>query len=188
MQRSGGFDHSWASSTDEAYQEQRRLIVSADEFLGPANRRQVFDVLTGTRPGATPTPRPRTRNSNFSLRLADSPEPTPKTISRRANLKFRPLAKLISGKPALVALSFFGFSCALLPIENSEEPDLITRSVVRIALVALFCWPAERAMLATDNRTQTPQARRPGATTTHQNFRQIFVEIFKPGTTSFMAT
>ena len=59
-----------------------------------------------------------------SLRLADSPEPTPKTISRRANLKFRPLAKLISGNPAVVALSFFGFSCALPPIENSEEPQL----------------------------------------------------------------
>jgi len=43
-------------------------------------------------------------------------------VSRRAILKFRLLAKLISGKPALVALSFFGFSSALLPIVNSEEP------------------------------------------------------------------
>ena len=81
------------------------------------------------RPVATPTPRPRTRNANFSLQLADSPEPTPKTISRRANLKFRPLAKLSSGKPALVALNFFGFSCALLPIENSEVAE---NSVVTI--------------------------------------------------------
>ena len=83
---------------DESLKERLRLIVSAIGFRGPANRRQV----------------------NPSLRLADSPEPTPKTISRRADLKFRPLAELISGKPALVDLSSFGLSCA--PIGNSEEP------------------------------------------------------------------
>ena len=70
MQRSGGFDHSWASSTDEAYQEQLRLIVTADGFLGPANRRQVFDAPTG--PETCGYPNPKTPDPKRQLQSAIS--------------------------------------------------------------------------------------------------------------------
>ena len=86
---------------DESFKGPLRLIVSAHGFLGPANRRQDFPIqsITGAEACGYPNPNPKTPDPkpNLSLRLADSPEPTPKTISRRGILKFRPLAKLISG-------------------------------------------------------------------------------------------
>ena len=115
---------------DEFYRGQLRLIVSANGFLGPANRRRVFPVMVGGALVATPTSDPISKtlypNPNSSLRLADSPEPTPETISRRGILKFSPLAKLISGKPVLFDLSSFGLPSAPPPIENSEEASRIT--------------------------------------------------------------
>ena len=43
-------------------------------------------------------------------------------MSRRGILKFRPLVKLISGKPVSIDLSSFGFLSAPKSIANSEEP------------------------------------------------------------------
>ena len=52
--RFGGFDRSWASSTDEAYQERLRLIVSAPGFPGPADRRQGIPVCDQQTPRNPP--------------------------------------------------------------------------------------------------------------------------------------
>ena len=110
---------------DESYRGQLRLIVSANGFLGPANRRRVFPVMVGGALVAPPTSDPISKtlypNPNSSLRLADSPEPTPETISRRGILKFRPLAKLISGKPVLFDLSSFGLPPHLPPSKTARN-------------------------------------------------------------------
>ncbi len=95
---------------DESLRERLRLIVSAMELRGPADRRQ----------------------DHFSLRLADSPKPTPETMSRRGILKFHPLAKLISGKPALIDPSSLGLLFA--PISNrGVKPLLPFHSVFHVA-------------------------------------------------------